>query len=69
MLTSSPPHETTVASIWRGLAGIPITDEFLRWPIDLQRAQEFRIVVDLDYGSDRTASIQRGTAGSGAVVG
>ena len=32
---NSQREESTPASIWQALAGIPITDELLEWPTDL----------------------------------
>ena len=37
---NSQREESTPASIWRALAGIPITDELLEWAADFVRPHE-----------------------------
>src|SRR5262245_1150317 len=59
MLTSSPPDEPTIASMWCGLTGAPITDEFLQWPPDvfaltdiiLSRSEAYRFILSSRPGS------------------
>jgi hypothetical protein len=52
--------EPTLASIWRAVAGIPLTDELLDWPPDtfaltyvlLERSQAYRFVLSPPCGED-----------------
>ncbi|SRR6266481_871621 len=56
--SNSQREESTPASIWQALAGIPITDELLEWPADLfaltnvilERSEAFRFVLSPPCG-------------------
>jgi hypothetical protein len=55
---NSQRQESTPASIWQALAGIPITDELLEWPADLfaltnvilERSEAFRFTLSPPCG-------------------
>src|SRR5580700_309422 len=55
---NSQRQESTPASIWQALAGIPITDELLEWPADLfaltnvilERSEAFRFILSPPCG-------------------